>query len=304
MSGPAKILQVFNQERPLRCDFWQENLALWSDQKLTWVEQGEASFLEEGSAKQWLKNLKTLKDVAGIFVENDPAQALIHAMEIFPQKIRELRTFDCLLPDTAGQWWPHCYLKLALSERISLKSPHLDCTQIAYITGDGNNMKVAASIAVQFGFPSIFLVIDESQAVEETLAHLRRQYFGVNFQTITSGDLTLQKNNGSLLINTAQFNKSEEFIEDLSYLNFLLGGALVVDTNVLPLTNNLLSEALHVGLTILGGAEVLGLADYLMLRDILDSLKVARPLSSEQYLEQWMLYLIKKAEGPSETERG
>lgn len=300
MSEPARVLQVYDQERPLRCDFWQENLPLWSDQKLIWTEQGEASFLEEGSAKQWLKELKKLKDVAGIFVENDSAQALIQAMEVFPQKIRELRTFDCLLPDTAGQWWPHCYLKLALSERISLKAPHLDCTQIAYITGDGNNMKVAASIAVQFGFPIIFLVIDESQSVEDTLAHLRRQYFGINFQTITSGDLTLQKNNGSLLINTARFDKSEEFIEDLSYLNFLLAGALVVDTNVLPLTNNLLSEALHVGLTTLGGAEVLGLADYLLLRDILDSVKVSRVLSSEQYLEQWSQFLSRRAEVPSE----
>jgi hypothetical protein len=288
----TKILQIQRLQAPPRIEFLEKNLPIWTQNKFTFeVYLSEALADEQAELTQFKHFLKHVAaDAAGIFLEQDYSPVVISSLHQVPAKILEISTLDALLRDPAGRWWPHSYLKLALHEKIAERAPALDCTQIAYVTGDNFVMQVAVSVAVQLGFSSIHIVVSHPEQSKDWTKVLQRKYFGIEFKLISSSDLTLQKNNGSLLINTVDSQQSEGLMEDLSYLNFLLAGGLVVDLNILPLKNHLIEEATHVGLPVLAGSEVHGYTDFLVLKDAIPDFA----FSKSDYMNSWSEFLISK----------
>ena len=214
--------------------------------------------MDEKETGRWFQNIlhKAKTDWCGFLFEEELGFLVLNGISQIPQKIRRLQAADLVRPDEGGQLWPHCLEAHVLQNSIIQKAPRLDVTQRAYVTGGEQKIRIAVSVVAQLGYQSVYLILEKPNQAEEFLKSLQRDYFGIEFVVLTSQDLTLQKNNGSLLINSMNYSASEVLIEDLSYLNFLLAGGLVVDTNLLPVKNHLLDEAIQVGLPTLSCVDL------------------------------------------------
>lgn len=205
------------------------------------------------------------------------------------QSVSQFHGFDTLVKEN-GSWWPYAYLRLALHELIPHRAPDLDTQQIAYVTGVSSESRMVISVLVQLGFKMINLVAHEIEIGESILAESRKLYFGVHFNLMRSEDLTLQPNNGSVLVNTVPLVGQEEVIEDLSYLNFIIRHGLVVEVNALPMTHQLLSEATNMGLRVVSGVEVFIQTDIVRFR----KLGIRLDLETDEYQRRWLAFMSEK----------
>jgi hypothetical protein len=279
----------------MRTKFWRERWSVWGETAPLEISSlatlwGDTGPLDAGEdAAKWLKqHWREWTNLAhGIFVGEDFNALLLKVLPSVPKKIVDIQKVDVLARDERRKWWPECRLRDSLHELVIGRTPHLDCSQMAYVTGLGLEMRVAMAVVAQLGFPTINLVVMDLVEGEKALAELQRKYFSVKINLLENADLTMQKNNGSLLINTARDEQTSDLIRDLSYLNFVLADGLVVDMNVLPLKNQMIEEARNVGLPVLLGWEILGYRDYLLLKQMIPSMKI----DFSTYKTDWLAFL-------------
>ncbi len=277
-----KIIEFASEPNVIRRKFWEENLK---------TEFEQIEFIESVCSKEELtKNYASLiKDVDGALVSEAYSKIFF---EIYPQvsrRILEVKKIDCLIRDSGGIW-PHCLMRESLHELIIQKANKLDTQMRAYVTGSESSMRVAISAAIQLGFAEICIVVDEVEVAQSILVDLQKTFFSVQFYILKNTDLTLQQNNGTLLVNTVRLEGKAEFIEDLTYLNFISLEGLVVDINLFPLVNPLIEESKHVGLRTLSGAELRGHMDWLFLKKIFGQVSV----DAKTYVQKWLDVLKNK----------
>jgi len=243
-----------------------------------------------------------LKESGGIVIDRSTSAEVLPLVKGVPRRIGEVQCMDVLHKDAQGNWWPECYYREALHEGITQAAEDLDTSAVAYITGEGSLMRVAMSVLVQLGYRTINLVLenpDELTALSDTF---KRLFFDTEINFLRNTDLTLQKNDGTILVNTMDLAQHKELSDDLTYLNFIYGVGLVVDTQGEQLTNPVIEEAKHVGLRVLGGDHLQAVADHRVLKSILPTLTISLP----QYHQKWREFIqqssvpstAKPAEGP------
>jgi hypothetical protein len=271
-----KIVEFAQQPFIERREFWQQLAPEFAVEFIDFQEGRDQLFA----------------DFQKIFAEADVA--LVSAdyskifFEYFPQisrRLLEVGRIDMIEKTQITS--PLCLAREALHELIVEKAPNLDTHAKAYVTGADASMRVALSVLVQLGYRHINIVHDEVEMIEGIISELKRFYFGVQLYSLKNMDLTLQPNNGSILINTVQLDNQPDLLQDLSYLNFIYGSGLIVETNTFPLGHSLIDEAKNVGLTVLSGAEVGGQVDWMFLRKLFGQV----PWPAGEYRQKWIQFL-------------
>ena len=267
---------------------WETRRKFWLDElklPLQWRNFG-AEDLE--APEKFLK--KT--DFEGVLVPEELSDHLLSHSTQIPTEIVETGFVDSLIRERQ-KIWIRCFLKESLRKFILEKSTKLDTHAHCYVTGSGPWARFCASVAIQMGFENlIFISLQEEQA-EAMLSQLNKVFFGLDLKILKETDLTLQPNNGSLLLNTLTLQNGGVVFEDLTYLNFVRKQGLVVDLPVVFGENVLLDEARHVGLTAISGLEIWGLRDFYFLKSLLGpELKI----SEQEYLSKWIPFAVSENE--------
>jgi len=269
-----KIIEFASEPFLPRRKFWQASVE----------EFQKMEFIDAHPDKEELKknHSELFQNMDAAFISEEYSGAFFEIFQNVTRRILEGRKIDSLFKTESGIW-PQCLMREALHELIIQKASRLDTQMRAYVTGSGASMRVALAMLVQLGFSEINIVVDEPEMAQSILSEVNKTFLLVNFHVLRNTDLTLQPNNGSLLINTVRLEEKGELIEDLSYLNFISLDGLVVDLNLQPVSNQLMEEAGNVGLKILSGIELQGYMDWLFLKRLFGHVS----LTSAQYLQKW-----------------
>ncbi|GIL17738.1 MAG: hypothetical protein BroJett040_14890 [Oligoflexia bacterium] len=276
-----KIIEI-GTVTSFRKEFWIDQINLSSQ-----IEFVGVSIDEDNLTELWGQ----YKDEIDMFIVEDYllGEKLRHLLRKTPHDVSEVHGYDTILKEPGGLW-PHPFIRQAIHELIPVRAPDLDTRLMAYVTGVGPICRMVLSVLVQIGYRKINLVADQIEMGEAIIRDARRQYFGVEFYLMKSEELTLQPNNGTILVNTIPLDSQREIIEDLSYLNFIFRNGLIMETNLLPLTHQLLDEATNMGLRVVTGAEVQGQADWVRLQ----RLGVDIGIGQNEYHRKWLAFLSEK----------
>ena len=282
-----KIYELALSPELLRREFWQQV----APDFLNWEFIDIQTDLD-GLRKQW-KEIS--KNAQYILVDELHSGFLLKIIPGVSRRILEIDRIDSIFIDEKGNLWPNCFTRESLHELIVAKASNLDTSAKAYITGQDSKMRVALSVAVQLGYRQINLISENESDSVGSDQIFKKLFFETQVKRLKNTDLTLQKNDGTLLINTLDLHVHKELAEDLTFLNFIYGEGLVVDTQQFQSSNSVLDEALHVGLRVLTGLELQALTDYKTLVSILG--KAVVPFDS--YLKSWSEFVKQKpAKGP------
>lgn len=189
------------------------------------------------------------------FLSQDVSAEILGQATRLSSEVRSTGACDLLVREKETLW-PHNILAEVLQELVVEKAPKLDTQAFAYVTGVGPWARTVIAELIQMGYSKLCWVADDVAVIQPAVAQMRDAFFGVQLYGLPSDDLTLQANNGSLLVNTISESENPEFVMDLAYFNFVKRGGLVVDLHLEPEEKSLLYEAGQVGIFTLNGSEV------------------------------------------------
>jgi shikimate dehydrogenase len=197
-----------------------------------------------------------LKDADLALFSFAEAQKLLPQLPTLPPVVKSLQCFDAFSPED-GKWYPRLFLYEALRSVLVESARDLDNRAPAFVVGEGDELRVGASVCAHLGFTEVYLIGENSVTLAEDVRILSRGYFGVQFKVLPIEELTIQSVSGSLVINTVDMDQHEALLNDLSYFNFLKNTGYVLDCCLGNLQSPLLEEAEKAGLRVLRPAQVL-----------------------------------------------
>ncbi len=277
MSSLAKgvIYSAESKTWSLRRDFWLQ-------QKFFAEPQLQPSSVT-AFASDWAEIKKNANCVV---VGDESSQEVLSQFSSLPSEIELLQSCDSILR-FKDKWWLRNFWSVALRESLVAKAQKLDTHRVAYLTGNGGHAMASLVVLAQLGFKRIVWAVSQLDQNENHRQFFLRHFFGVNIEFILGEELTLQPNNGSILINTLSESSGIEFLQDLIYLNFLQKGGVVVETQLDSIESRLLTEAESVGVHSVAPWHLEGLRDHLLLAE----LKVSSLPSLDGYLSEWFKFL-------------
>lgn len=197
---------------------------------------------------------KNKNEILAVRMTLDRAAQLWEECHQFPKVVSEVKAFDAILRKE-GQLWPQCFVREAILTQIVKKSPYLDISQVAFVSGVGSELRVSISVASQLGFKNIKIVHKEGEEPLK-LESIERLFFGLKVSFLPSEDLTLEPKDSSLLINSFNSETDSEVLSDIAFLNFLSTGAIVVNLWAKDQESPLRHEAKNLGFNYISGEEI------------------------------------------------
>lgn len=240
---------------------------LWEDLKLPieWIERNEAEQAENSIE---------------ILTGWDSEDHLLRLKNV-PREVVLTRHLD-VIERTAGKIWPRSLLPTALKQIVLRSSKGLDLRDWALVTGTSSVSRAALISVFELGYRMVRLVHADGE--EDKAERIRRDYekfcFGLKILPQKRAELTLQPNNGSLVVNVEDLTQDEDLLQTLLYLNFLHRPGLVIDlTGDQGVESALLKEARLSGFETVSEFRVRTEWDFLLLQ----SLKLAPQLGVDEY---------------------
>lgn len=226
-----------------------------------------------------------MDEVLAIHVDPSLAGQVLPQVKILPTLIRSLETLDSFFYEDGG-WYPRLIGWEALRQVLISEARDLDIRCPAFVVGDGDEVRVVASVLGELGVTDIFLVGDVGLLkVQKNI--LSRSHIGIQFHMLNSEELTLQAVSAGILVNTVDLTEKKTLLTDLSYFNFMKKGGYILDLNLLPAHNLLLEEAER--------AELKSLSPILLAatqtRLWLERLKPGHSFSKEELISCWTQFL-------------
>lgn len=226
-----------------------------------------------------------MDDVLAIHVDPYFAGQVLPQVKIVPTLIRSLESLDSFFYEDGG-WYPRLLIWEALRQVLISEARDLDIRCPAFVVGDGDEIRVVASVLGELGVRDIFLVGDVS-LLKAQKNILTRSHIGIHFHMLSSEQLTLQAVSSGILVNTVDLTEKKALLTDLSYFNFMKKGGYIFDMNLLPIHNLLLDEAERADLKILSPI-LLAVAQT---RLWLERLKPGQTFSKAELLSSWTEFL-------------
>lgn len=202
-----------------------------------------------------------------------------------PRDVVYVRHIDFLHREH-GQVWPRSLLSQALRQIILRSSKGLDLRDWALVTGVSALSRAALVSVFEVGYRQARLVYgtEELEAAEKIKVDFEKYCFGFNIELQKRNELTLQPNNGSLLVNVEDLQQDADLLETLLYMNFIHRPGLVLDLSAKTELGTLLQEAALSKFEAVAGFHVQAEWDYLLLQ----SLKVKLKFTVDEYLKLWL----------------
>jgi len=175
----------------------------------------------------------TLQDPRYVLAEmiKWPFQRSREILSLFParpEKVQMTETVDSLFRRD-GQLWPELILPWALKRAVRRRVQTLDLRRLAYVISQDVSMRPLAATAVGLGFSHVCLVGHDPDFLREEKKFIERRFVGVRFETVLTGDLTLQPQTAGFLLNSLDLKERKESLQDIAYFNFMGSDAVFVD---------------------------------------------------------------------------
>ena len=268
----------------------------WNLKREFWVQQKYFTEAELASrpCSSFTEQWQEIKSQGRCLIVGDSsASEVLAAFSSVPREIELLQSCDSVLR-VQNRWWPRNFWSMALRESLVARAQQLDTHRVAYLTGTGGHAFASLVVLAQLGFKRIMWVVTKFGDNELQKQFFLKHFFGVSVEFIVGQGLTLQANNGSILINTLTYSSGVDFLQDLIYLNFLQKGGVVVETQLESLDSQLLIEAGSVGVHSVPAWYLEGARDYLLLQDLMSQDPTSQGEHLPEvgiYLEQWHNFL-------------
>ncbi|MBO9666377.1 MAG: hypothetical protein J7501_06145 [Bdellovibrio sp.] len=197
-----------------------------------------------------------LKDADLVLFSFAQSNELLPLLSVLPSLVRSLGCFDAYAPDD-GKWYPRAFLYEAIRKVLIENARDLDTRAPAFVVGSGEEARVAAAVCANLGLQEIYLIGEDTVALQEEAKILTRNFLGIQFKILPIEELTIQAISASLVINTCDLRPQEALLNDLSYFNFMKTGGYALDAYLGVLHSDLLEEAERAELKVLYPAQVL-----------------------------------------------
>lgn len=231
--------------------------------------------------------VKNIKNFDLVLIDSNRSHELCKVLPHLPLEITRSEFLDAILKKgSSGHWFQNFFPK-ALHSLMVEYAPELDLKKICYVVGAGNMAQVCIVKLIDLGFKKFNIVAKDSVDANLLSEKLKRKFFDMEFKPMKNSELPLQQNNGGVLINTLDLVQDAEFAQDLSYLNFIDSGGLVIDAFLSSKSHLLIEEALHVGLRLIEGLELFGYRDWLLLQEAAPKALSAIHSGRESFMQSW-----------------
>lgn len=263
-------------------EFRPEGMGLFA-RYLNWLSQKNAWGWELESHPDF--SWEHLEGAAAAIVAPELSLKVLAQVKTLPTQVRNIEYLDSFFQE-AGGWYPRVLIYEALRQLLVAEARDLDIRAPAFVVGNGDEVRVVASVLAEMGIVDIHLV-GEVHSLEKQKSILVRSHLGIHFQIVDSEDLTLQAVSAGIMVNTLDLSDKKLLFTDLSYFNFMKAEGYVLDLNLLPWHNLLLEEAVKADLRVLRPVLVAAAETRLWL----DRLKFGEQLSIEQLILSWEEFL-------------
>ncbi len=235
----------------IRRDDLQRALEKHSQKTFHWQKIDFADFQKN----DWIQNGDFLSGLSLVLLESEHSDWLIEKYPFLPEDLRETGYADFLVLQE-GKLWPRQVFTSELKNLIVERAPALDTHQAAYIAASGAFLHMSLSLVARFGYKKIRIVTKDRTAALARAQKFEKLFFGVDLSVIDDHEITLQSNDGSLLISSLNSQEDSALLSDLTYLNFLAKTSLIIDLDYHKDSGVLIDEAKMVGLPHIAAREV------------------------------------------------
>lgn len=249
---------------------------VWYSQKNGWDWE-----LDVQSDFSW----SAMEGALAVHVDPSLAEQILPQVKTLPLLIRSVESLDSFFYEDVN-WYPRLFSWEALRQVLVAEARDLDIRCPAFIVGDGDEIRVVASVLGELGVTDIFLV-GEIEPLNKQKNILARAHMGINFYLLNSEELTLQAVSAGIIVNTVNLSERQALLTDLSYFNFMKRAGYVLDLNLVPSHNLLLEEAERADLKPLD-PKLLAVT---LTRLWLERLKPGQTFSKSDLLLSWTQFL-------------
>lgn len=230
-------------------------------------------------------------------VLTDPLESpdWFHRTKKFTQGLQRIEFTDSIWQDH-GKFWPKALYPTALHDLVVRVGQKLDTRAWAYVAGVGPWARLAVTTAFDLGYRKVRIISNDHAGVEDLSRKIQKFCFGIELEELATADVTLQPNNGSLLINTFDLETDKDMLTTLLYLNFVRRPALIVDVPFHNALSPLLQEGQHAGFEVISGVDLRGMYDFM----VLEKLGIKIGINWSQYLTTWRAALELLRDKPAE----
>ncbi len=222
----------------------------------------------------------------GVRIDFPISSQIFASIATFPTLVSNLECFDSFILED-GKWYPRILLFETLRSLIVERVKDLDNRAAAYVIGEGEEARVAASVLTDLGFSKILFIGTDRTRLEKIQRLLARKFIGVDFQILPAEDMTTQTIQAGVLINCTSLSDKAQLQSDISYFNFMKRNGLVMDLILEAENSPILEEAQRAEL------RVISISDVYLSRDLLflKRLDLLSKISIEAYKQSWADFL-------------
>jgi len=269
------VFESFVVHCKLRQQFWQDNG--WTVQ---WLE-------DSGSSDAAKRDLLAAQKANVLLVDPIETEKWLHRLNKSSQDLRRVGFLDSIWLDK-GVYWPQTIYPEALRDLMVKVGKSLDFSGCAYIAPSSAAWgRLCALAAFDLGYRKIRFICNDLALTEAIKAQIEKFCFGIEIEGLETAGVTLQPNNGSLLMNACDLKNDPDMKQTLLYLNFVRPGSLIVDIPFSSQASALEQEALSANYEVISNSQVRGVFDFLILR----RLGLVDGKDRQTYLEKWQAFL-------------
>ena len=150
------------------------------------------------------------------------------------QELVRMGTVDTLIKQQ-DKFWPESLLRESMFQFLTSKVKNMDVQQEALVIGACGVSRAVAAALIKLGFSQINITSDSVEKINEMADDFKKIYFNTHFKTTPKEELTLLPGVHGIVVNTFDFDESEDFLNDLYFFNFLKKGGWAIDFSDVPL---------------------------------------------------------------------
>lgn len=235
--------------------------------------------------------------IGGLIVEPSQSDEWLKKIKSASTDVIRVGFLDSLLQDH-GRLWPRNLYFSVFREAIVRAVGQLDITSWAYVAAEGPWARFGVAVAFDLGYRRVRVICNQEGAVDDLRERMSHFCFGLEVEGLRTSDVTLQPNNGSMLLNAYDLSKDPDMSQTLLYLNFVRLPGVIVDVSKMSVMSPLIQEGQNAHYDCIDGALLRGGYDF----QLLSTLGVPLVCEVHEYIEKWKSYLAKSGENLTTTE--
>ena len=226
----------------------------------------------------------------GMLTDPVDGRRLLSDLRSVSEEILLLNCFDFLYFES-NLLWPQCLFQNVLAKTMRQFKPEHDISKRAYVSGLHPYAAVAVHTFLKIGHPEVVWVSNNPEALTTIISQFKKKHFTGKIIPIKDSELTVQLENGTVLLNTVNENEMKETVEDLAYLNFVRHPGLIIDLGHHGKESILTSEARISNYLILEFDDLMAEFEFYLLTQI----KALPNIKIELFKKKWRSILGNKS---------